>query len=168
MRPLSVDFCYTWDDSGQFGQWTVCILIYEWPCPSLCIFSTKLEAMGSLYNTQLSNVVIMFYRNICVVFVLGMFFMIGMGYREKLIPNALVKPLSNAKKAANSVATAATAGSVATATTATAGSGSVATGAGAGAGSGSAGTAGSGTGAGATGAAGAAGAAPKATTAVRR
>ena len=126
--------------------------------------------MGSLYNTQLSNVVIMFYRNICVVFVLGMFFMIGMGYREKLIPNALVKPLSNAKKAANSVATAtaATAGSVATATTATAGSGSVATGAGAGAGSGSAGTAGSGTGAGATGAAGAAGAAPKATTAVRR
>jgi len=117
--------------------------------------------MGSLYNTQLSNVVIMFYRNICVVFVLGMFFMIGMGYREKLIPNALVKPLSNAKKAANSVA--AVAATAATAGAGTTGAGT--TGAGTTRATG-AGTTGAGT-AGTTRAAGATGASPKATIAVR-
>ena len=59
----------------------------------------------------------MFYRNICVAFVLGMLFMIGMGSREKLVPNELVKPLKNAMtKAANAAkaVTKATAGATTT------------------------------------------------------
>jgi hypothetical protein len=76
--------------------------------------------MESRYNTEQSNIVIMFYRNICVALVLGMLFMIGMGRREKLIPNELVKPLKNAMtKAANATkavtkATAATTGAAIT------------------------------------------------------
>lgn len=70
----------------------------------------------------------MFYRNICVAFALGMLFMIGIGSREKLVPNQLVEPLrkslanaSSAAKAAAAVAAAATTTPATTAaTTATA------------------------------------------------
>ena len=64
----------------------------------------------------------MFYRNICVAFVLGMLFMVGMGSREKLVPNELVKPLKNAMAKATTATAATAAAAKATATAATAAS----------------------------------------------
>jgi len=65
------------------------------------------------YNTEQSNIVIMFYRNICVGVVLTLLFWIGLGSREKLIPDELVNPLkksiASVKSAKNAAATAAAA-----------------------------------------------------------
>ena len=73
------------------------------------------------YNTNQSNIVIMFYRNLCIAIVVGLLFWIGLGSRDKLVPNELVEPLkksfANAKAAKNAI-TAATA-STASASTAT-------------------------------------------------
>ena len=73
------------------------------------------------YNTNQSNIVIMFYRNLCVAVVVGLLFWIGLGSREKLVPNELVEPLkkslANAKGAKNAItAAAASAATTATAT----------------------------------------------------
>ena len=62
----------------------------------------------------------MFYRNLCVAIVVGLLFWIGLGSREKLVPNELVEPLkkslANAKGVKNAV-TAATASASASAAT---------------------------------------------------
>ena len=66
--------------------------------------------MGSnFYNTELSNIVLMFYRNICILFVFVLIFMIGIGARDALVPKALVGPLQKSFVAAKDAATAATA-----------------------------------------------------------
>lgn len=44
----------------------------------------------------------MFYRNTAIVTVVGMLLMIGMGPREKLVPNSLVQALSTPVKSNNS------------------------------------------------------------------
>ena len=76
------------------------------------------------YNTEQSNIVIMFYRNVCVGVVLTLLFWIGLGSREKLIPDELVDPLKksivNVKSAKNAAATAAAAIAAKTATATTA------------------------------------------------
>ena len=63
---------------------------------------------GNFYNTELSNIVLMFYRNICILVVFIFIFMIGIGSREALVPKALVEPLQKsfaaAKVAANAAA----------------------------------------------------------------
>ncbi len=92
--------------------------------------------MGSnFYNTELSNIVLMFYRNICILFVFVLIFMIGIGARDALVPKALVGPLQKsfvaakdaatavAAKAATATANAAKAATAATAATATAAKG---------------------------------------------
>ena len=44
----------------------------------------------------------MFYRNTAIITVVGMLLLIGMGPREKLIPNSLVQALSTPVKSNNS------------------------------------------------------------------
>ena len=55
----------------------------------------------------------MFYRNTAIITVVGMLLLIGMGPREKLIPNSLVQalstPVSNSKGATTTATTNATA-----------------------------------------------------------
>ena len=61
------------------------------------------------YNTEQSNIVIMFYRNVCVGVVLTLLFWIGLGSREKLIPDELVDPLKKSIASVKSAKNAATA-----------------------------------------------------------
>jgi hypothetical protein len=73
------------------------------------------------YNTEQSNIVIMFYRNVCVGVVLTLLFWIGLGSREKLIPDELVDPLKKSianVKSAKNISTAAAAAIAAKATSA--------------------------------------------------
>ena len=44
----------------------------------------------------------MFYRNTAIITVVGMLLLIGMGPREKLVPNSLVQALSTPVKSNNS------------------------------------------------------------------
>jgi len=48
----------------------------------------------------------MFYRNTAIITVVGMLLLIGMGPREKLVPNSLVQSLSTPVKSNNSKGTA--------------------------------------------------------------
>lgn len=60
----------------------------------------------------------MFYRNTAIITVVGMLLLIGMGPREKLVPNSLVQALSTPVKSNNSKGSGtATATATATATT---------------------------------------------------
>ena len=65
------------------------------------------------FDTEKSSVVMMFYRNTAIITVVGMLLLIGMGPREKLIPNSLVQalstPVSNSKGATTTATTNATA-----------------------------------------------------------
>jgi len=54
------------------------------------------------FDTEKSSVVMMFYRNTAIITVVGMLLLIGMGPREKLIPNSLVQALSTPVKSNNS------------------------------------------------------------------
>jgi hypothetical protein len=58
------------------------------------------------FDTEKSSVVMMFYRNTAIITVVGMLLLIGMGPREKLIPNSLVQALSTPVKSNNSKGTA--------------------------------------------------------------
>jgi hypothetical protein len=58
------------------------------------------------FDTEKSSVVMMFYRNTAIITVVGMLLLIGMGPREKLVPNSLVQALSTPVKSNNSKGTA--------------------------------------------------------------
>ena len=76
------------------------------------------------FDTEKSSVVMMFYRNTAIITVVGMLLLIGMGPREKLIPNSLVQalstPVSNSKGATTTATTNATAAAAAAKPNATA------------------------------------------------
>ena len=70
------------------------------------------------FDTEKSSVVMMFYRNTAIITVVGMLLLIGMGPREKLIPNSLVQALSTPVSNSKGATTTATTNATATATAA--------------------------------------------------